>query len=240
MEEVGDKVFYFGVASGIGCALLCTAFLYYLNIIRHPTESMILDSIRTRSGNCFCVICLGESEFALETNCGHVYCGNCILEVCCHSSTVTASPSPCPYCRQRITSMLPFFSDTEKNSSEPADTEIRTKIKTYAYIYNRRFSVEPKSVIEQVRDLPMLVRNLVVYLFNAEDLHLAFDVRCCFLSVVWLVYLLSPLDLLPEAVFGLIGLIDDLVIFLLITMYLTFFFRQIMSTMDTVSFATTS
>ena len=77
----------------------------------------------------------------------------------------------------------------------------------------------------------MLLRNLVVYLFSAEDLHLAFDVRCCFLSVVWLVYLLCPLDLLPEAVFGLIGLLDDLVIFLLISMYLTFFLRQIMSNM---------
>ena len=77
----------------------------------------------------------------------------------------------------------------------------------------------------------MLLRHLVVYLFSGEGLHLAFQLRVGVLAVVWLVYLLSPLDLLPEAVFGLIGLIDDLVIFLLISMYLTFFFRQIMSNM---------
>ena len=84
-------------------------------------------------------------------------------------------------------------------------------------------------MVEQVRDLPMLLRHLVVYLFSGEGLHLAFQLRVGVLAVVWIVYLLSPLDLLPEAVFGLIGLLDDLVIFLLISMYLTFFFRQIMS-----------
>jgi len=51
------------------------------------------------------------------------------------------------------------------------------------------------------------------------------------LAAMWLLYLLSPLDLIPEAVFGLVGLLDDLVIFILISMYLTFFFRQIMANM---------
>jgi len=77
----------------------------------------------------------------------------------------------------------------------------------------------------------MLLRHLVVYLFSGEGLHLAFRLRVGVLIMVWLIYLLSPLDLLPEAVFGLIGLLDDLLIFVLISMYLTFFFRQIMSNM---------
>jgi len=51
------------------------------------------------------------------------------------------------------------------------------------------------------------------------------------LVAMWLLYLLSPLDLIPEAVFGIVGLLDDLVLFLLISMYLTFFFRQIMANM---------
>ena len=101
------------------------------------------------------------------------------------------------------------------------------------YTYNRRHSGEPRSIAEQVRDLPMLLRHLIVYLFSGEGLHLAFQLRVGVgvLIMVWLIYLLSPLDLLPEAVFGLIGLLDDLLIFVLISMYLTFFFRQIMSNM---------
>ena len=66
-----------------------------------------------------------------------------------------------------------------------------------------------------------------------------FSPRVVFLAAMWLLYLLSPLDLIPEAVFGIVGchysvrllilvqvgLLDDLVIFILISMYLTFFFR---------------
>ena len=141
------------------------------------------------------------------------------------------SAIPCPYCRQRITIILPYFSDAEKNSAEPNDVETRDKIKTDVYTYNRRYSGEPRSVVEQVRDLPMLLRHLVVYLFSGEGLHFAYQLRVLVLALFWIVYLLSPLDLLPEAVFGLIGLLDDLVIFLLISMYLTFLFRQIMSNM---------
>ena len=67
-------------------------------------------------------------------------------------------------------------------------------------------------IIEQIRDLPMLLRHLGFYLFSGEGLHLAFQ-----LSVV----------VLALAVFGLIGLLDVFFIFLLISMFLTFFFRQI-------------
>ena len=56
------------------------------------------------------------------------------------------------------------------------------------------------------------------------------------LGVVWLLYLLSPLDLIPEAVFGIVGLLDDLVIFVLIAMYLTFFFRSVPSCLLSPSF----
>merc|ERR1712179_106083 len=104
-----------------------------------------------------------------------------------------------------ITILLPYFSQEERDSADL--TEIET------------------------RDLPVLLRHLVHYLFSGEGLHLAFQLRVAVLAAMWLLYLLSPLDLIPEAVFGLVGLLDDLVIFLLIAMYLTFFFRQIMANM---------
>ena len=39
------------------------------------------DSGRTRSSQHDCAICLDEATFAVETNCGHVHCGNCLLDV---------------------------------------------------------------------------------------------------------------------------------------------------------------
>ena len=95
--------------------------------------------------------------------------------------------------------------------------------------YNRRWSGEPRTLLEQLYDLPMLLRHLLLYLFSGEGLHLAFQLRVAVLSIFWLLYFVSPLDLIPEALFGLVGLLDDLVIFLLVSMYLTFFFRQVIT-----------
>jgi len=226
MEGVGDEVFYFGLASVVGCFLLYKTVLFCFQSIGQPTDSMMSDQGRTRSSNYDCAICLGDTEFAVETNCGHVYCGNCLLEVWRRSSALAATQ--CPYCRQRITIILPYFSDSENNSADITEVETREKIKKEVHMYNRRYSGEPRSFVEQVRDLPMLMRHLIAYMFSGEGLHLAFQLRVGVLVMVWLLYLLSPLDLLPEAVFGVVGLLDDLVIFFFISMYLAFFFRQLM------------
>lgn len=41
-------------------------------------------------------------------------------------------------------------------------------------------------------------------------------------------YVLSPLDIVPEAAFGLLGLFDDLFIVLLFLLYLSAAYRQLM------------
>jgi len=127
--------------------------------------------------------------------------------------------------------MLPYFSQEERDTADLAEIEQRGALLAEVHTYNRRYSGEPRTLMEMIRDLPVLLRHLVHYLFSGEGLHLAFQLRVAVLAAMWLLYLLSPLDLIPEAVFGLVGLLDDLVIFLLISMYLTFFFRQIMANM---------
>ena len=51
------------------------------------------------------------------------------------------------------------------------------------------------------------------------------------LGIIWIAYFLSPLDLLPEALFGLIGLLDDFIVFVMISMHLCYFFRQVVTNM---------
>ena len=55
----------------------------------------------------------------------------------------------------------------------------------------------------------------------------------CFLRVVaWVllacVYLLSPFDLLPESVLGVVGLLDDLTVILVVTMYVAIIYRSVL------------
>ena len=167
---------------------------------------------RTRTGDIDCCICLGEAQFAVETNCGHIYCGDCILEVWRRSASLSAMP--CPYCRQRITILLPYFSTDEKNTAEPSELETRTAVLSQVYNYNRRFSGEPRTLMEQLVDLPVLLRHLWIYLWSGEG-HFAFQLRIVLLGIMWLV----------------IGLLDDFFIFLIIVMHLAYFFRQIFSNM---------
>ena len=126
---------------------------------------------------------------------------------------------------------FPYFSTDEKNTAEPSELETRTAVLSQVYTYNRRFSGEPRTLMEQLVDLPVLLRHLWTYFWSGEGLHFAFQLRIVLLGIMWLVYFLSPLDLLPEAVFGIIGLLDDLFIFLMIVMHLAYFFRQILSNM---------
>ena len=56
-----------------------------------------------------------------------------------------------------------------------------------------------------------------------------FRLRIILCLVAVLVYLLSPLDILPEAVLGIIGLLDDIFIILLVLVYVTIIYRQIIA-----------
>ena len=91
-----------------------------------------------------CPICYGETQLGLKTNCGHVYCGECIL-AWVHLSSNGLSPMLCPYCRQKVTTLVPCFNEDERNNQEWA--EIETRILEEAGQYNnRRFSEEPAEI----------------------------------------------------------------------------------------------
>lgn len=49
-----------------------------------------------------CPICLGEVSFGVETNCGHIYCGLCILTYWQHGSWGEVGAMKCAVCRQQV------------------------------------------------------------------------------------------------------------------------------------------
>ena len=60
-----------------------------------------------------CPICYETSRLAVETNCGHIFCGHCIFHF--YEINDVLSEPDCPYCRQRVTLLVPFFSDAERD-----------------------------------------------------------------------------------------------------------------------------
>ncbi len=64
--------------------------------------------------------------------------------------------------------------------------------------FNQIFSAgEPRSLVEQIRDLPVLLRHLWSYFWRGHGLNLLFRLRLCITAVMGLLYLTMPFDVLP-------------------------------------------
>ncbi|XP_033124526.1 E3 ubiquitin-protein ligase RNF170-like [Anneissia japonica] len=169
-----------------------------------------------------CPICLVEQmNFATETNCGHVFCANCLITYWRYGAWLGAIQ--CPVCRQIVTILFPCFRDNENGGDGHA--AIMQEINDY----NRRFSGEPRPLMDYLRDLPTLLRHLVIEMFSPSGLVWMFRLRIfvCFIAAT--LYLLMPLDVIPEAVFGVIGLFDDVLIILVLGIYVTVIYRGIIA-----------
>jgi len=160
---------------------------------------------RVRTSDFDCPICLDQVRLAVEFNCGHGFCGQCVIAlistnpilnsetdmsleaVKLHFKRYSLVPfqgpncSVCPYCRQRVTLILPHFSEAERGSGDPELSTSRNTILDKISDYNRKVSGKndlkwniifhhqiywdilgaPRSLSEQLRDLPVLATHLV-------------------------------------------------------------------------------
>jgi len=244
-KEIG---LLYGVGNEVWIGILCIMFFlwfskYVIDVYMFP-ESQISNSARASTTNnqgrtrpsgqnYDCSICLGSASYAVETNCGHIFCGECIFqyyEITPRHQGPLSTPT-CPYCRQRMTVLLPFFSDIETNAADldVATVERRQKIYDNIRSYNRLFSGEPRSIAEHIADLPMLLRHLWRYFWSGEGIELIFRLRIVMFLAMAVVYVLLPFDLLPEVVFGVLGLLDDILVFVLILIYVAVVFRRVIT-----------
>ena len=127
-----------------------------------------------------CPICYDTARLAVETNCGHVFCGSCVFQFYEMNNALRA-PN-CPYCRQRMTLLIPFFSDAERNLADPGDQRDMDEMLDKIGVFNRRYSNLPRSYLEQLRDLPMLLRHFVRSVWrNGNGMQILFTCRTLFL-----------------------------------------------------------
>lgn len=80
--------------------------------------------------------------------------------------------------------------------------------------------------MQRVRDMPLLLRRLVQDLMDPQRaLPLVHRTRIIIYLVLLAFYVFSPLDILPEGIFGLIGLLDDFLVMLLVLFHLAAMYR---------------
>lgn len=83
--------------------------------------------------------------------------------------------------------------------------------------------------MDYIRDIPTLLSQIWRELFTPGGMVLMFRVRVLSLSMLAIVYLLSPLDIIPERVFGIAGMIDDFVILVIVVVFMTLVFRNLLA-----------
>ena len=158
--------------------------------------------VRELPADAVCPICMLRPTLPVETNCGHLFCINCFMLYRTHVGDF--NPALCPMCRGRVTLLML----TQPREAYIVDEENLNKVAAY----NRRHSGEPRSLMEQLLDTPALLRHLWRAFFTPGMLHLTYALRILTVCLTIFIYLISPLDLLPESVFGVVGLIDDILV----------------------------
>ncbi|NXO78486.1 RN170 ligase, partial [Sitta europaea] len=165
-----------------------------------------------------CPVCLQQATFPIETNCGHLFCGSCIIAYWRYGSWLGAIR--CPICRQTVTLFLPLFGEDQQGAAQVFQD---------VNDYNRRFSGQPRSIMERIMDLPTLLRHAFREMFSVGGLFWMFRIRIFLCLIGALLYLASPLDFLPEALFGILGFLDDFFVIFLLLIYISIMYREVVT-----------
>lgn len=138
----------------------------------------------------------------------------------------TFLPCKCPLCRRPITLLVPGEASSRDRHDQTV-AEILQSVETY----NRRFGGETSALSQRVRDLPFLLRRLLRELFDPQrSLPLVMRARVFISMFLSVAYVLSPIDLIPEAILGVVGLLDDLLIVLFGFLHVAALYRSVLYT----------
>ncbi|XP_058905127.1 E3 ubiquitin-protein ligase RNF170 isoform X1 [Kogia breviceps] len=167
-----------------------------------------------------CPICLHQASLPVETNCGHLFCGTCIVAYWRYGSWLGAIS--CPICRQTVTLLLTVFGENDQSQDA---VSLHQDINDY----NRRFSGQPRSIMERIMDLPTLLRHAFREVFSVGGLFWMFRIRIILCLMGAFFYLISPLDFVPEALFGILGFLDDFFVVFLLLIYISIMYREVVT-----------
>jgi len=83
-----------------------------------------------------------------------------------------------------------------------------------------------------IYDVPHLLSHMWTNLFSFQGLVIMYRLHLIFILLLVVLYLLSPFDLLPEIILGIIGLIDDVVIVIAALVYVSLIYRAYVARMN--------
>ncbi|CAN0178394.1 unnamed protein product [Ectocarpus sp. 12 AP-2014] len=186
-----------------------------------------------------CPICLSiEVETPVQTNCGHWFCARCILSYYDQGGRVRIR---CPMCRQEVTMLYGAAGDAQaagdtdqahdaRAGSAPAATTGSPEIQEEISRFNDRNSGRWRSPWQVIEDAPLLLRRLWSDLSRGDTRVFGELMRrgVQLQLFVAALYILSPIDVIPESLVGIAGLLDDLVVVVFLLLHLTSVYRTVL------------
>ncbi|KAI5655907.1 hypothetical protein M9H77_24700 [Catharanthus roseus] len=167
-----------------------------------------------------CSICHANFHIPCQANCSHWFCANCIIQVWNYGPAL--QPCRCPLCRRHITLLIPTEASLRQRSTTGV-AEILEKVEHY----NRVFGERPNGLFQRMQDLPFLLRRLLRDMMDPQrSLPFVIKARVYMAAVLSALYVLSPVDIIPEALLGIIGLLDDFIIVLICFLHVAALYRS--------------
>uniref|UniRef100_A0A8B9P9K2 RING-type domain-containing protein n=1 Tax=Apteryx owenii TaxID=8824 RepID=A0A8B9P9K2_APTOW len=167
-----------------------------------------------------CPICLQTATFPVETNCGHLFCGSCLIAYWKHSPWLGAIT--CPLCRQKV--ILLDNISCEKQQDKPTK-QIVHDIRDY----NKRFSGQPRPFADYLYDMLLFLTVVLQRIFTWDGLVWIFFLRVVVCSFGAIICLPSPFDTMPGLLCRMLGAADDMVVVFLLLICMINICPQIIS-----------
>ncbi|XP_071442596.1 E3 ubiquitin-protein ligase RNF170-like isoform X2 [Hetaerina americana] len=138
----------------------------------------------------------------------------------------------CPLCRQPLTLLFNSYTDDERRADPGSEIgSQRVEMNVLINRFNRISAATPKTLLQNIYDWPVLIRRLFNELFSERPM-LLFRLRIILLLLCGVVYVFSPVDALPEAVYGILGFIDDILVVFFCIWYMVNVYRSILASRE--------
>ncbi|XP_022562100.1 E3 ubiquitin-protein ligase RNF170-like isoform X2 [Brassica napus] len=137
-----------------------------------------------------CPICFSSFTVPCRGNCGHWYCGSCILQYWNYAAV--SKPCKCPMCVRHITTLLPEASLQERQEQEVK--EVLAKIRRY----NRLF-VGGLTGFLQFKELPLLIKRMVWRMMDPDTNSMYFHEVRIFAMLMSTLYTAAEFSFIPTA-----------------------------------------
>lgn len=179
-----------------------------------------------------CPICYEEYTLPVETNCCHIYCASCIILAWETTESRGGGQSrlamlKCPYCRADVSIFAKRYEIFDGVNKQSPEYKYISATQNKISEYNQRFSNSRRNLIHYIKDIPLMLTHLWREATGQNGVLLFCRIQVIFAVLAGIIYLCMPYDIIPERIFGVVGMADDVIVCVSVLVYLSFFYRNI-------------